>query len=129
MKQPNWLLIAIAIMVFEHLTYEQRIGAGVLFGVLVVLFWLLWLVAVYPDRRRTKKEMRKRAIFHYEAYQRFKAEQEEIAGRYKLSPVTAITAACREELDELNLKYKETLDYRESSNSYNDANGIILPQE
>src|SRR5438105_13039439 len=116
-------------MVFVHLTSEQRINAGVLFVVLVVVYWLLWLIAVYPDRRRVKKEMRKRAIFHYEVEQQFKAEQKAIRDRYdpkgEWNEATSIPVAYREELQQLNLKYKETLDYRESPNAYNNANGII----
>jgi hypothetical protein len=38
---------------------------------------------------------------------------------------TSTPAAYTEELQQLNLKYKETLAYRESPDAYNDANGII----
>lgn len=129
MKQPNWLLVAVAVMVFVHLTSEQHMYAGVLFVLLGVLYWLLWLVAVYPDRRRVKKEMRKRAVFHYEVYQQFEAEKKAIRDRYdpkgEWNEGTFIPAAYKEEMQELRLKYKETLEYRESPNAFNDANGII----
>ena len=128
MKHPNWLLVAVAAMVFVCLTSEQRMYAGVLFVLLGVLYWLLWLVAVYPDRRRLKKEMRKRAIFHYEVYQQFQAKYQAIRDRYdpkgEWNEGTSIPVEYKEEMQALNLKYKETLDYRQSPAAYNDANGI-----